>query len=148
MPYVSQLGTGQQVYLDNQGDNTIFTIVSSSPGQQQQASNTFTTGPWTSPPEILQTPSSIMVKIYTAKGEQTLQVHGNNMSMVNANLNNTQKLRIQEIDSMPRPIMSPMKPMEPMKPMKMNTTKRFCSQCGAQVEQSDRFCSSCGFNLN
>jgi rRNA maturation endonuclease Nob1 len=27
-------------------------------------------------------------------------------------------------------------------------TKRFCSQCGASVKESDRFCTSCGHRLS
>jgi len=71
--------------------------------------------------------------------------------------------------------MQPMQTMKPMKPMKMgnmsmsmnpmsmqmgnmsmnmgetpksNSTKNFCSQCGAKVKQSDHFCSSCGNKLD
>ncbi len=71
--------------------------------------------------------------------------------------------------------MQPMQPMQPMKPMQMgnmsmninpmsmrmgnmsmamgetpksNSTKNFCAQCGAKVQQSDRFCSSCGNKLD
>ncbi len=71
--------------------------------------------------------------------------------------------------------MEPMKPMKPMQPMTMGNMqmnpmrmemgdmvmqmgtpeaqspapgKRFCSQCGASVKESDRFCASCGHRLD
>jgi len=77
--------------------------------------------------------------------------------------------------SSPEMKFEPMQPMQPMKPMKMgnmsmsmnpmsmqmgnmsmnmgetpksNSTKNFCSQCGAKVKQSDHFCSSCGNKLD
>ncbi|MEO1402300.1 MAG: zinc ribbon domain-containing protein, partial [Cyanobacteria bacterium J06635_1] len=59
MPYVSELSPGMRVYVDNQADQTIVTTLSSGPGQQQQSSNRFTTGPWTAPPEIVRAPSGI-----------------------------------------------------------------------------------------
>jgi hypothetical protein len=118
MPYLSELGTGQKVYLDNQGNQTIVTISSSSPGQQQQASSSFTTGSWTATPEVLQTPTGIILKIYTATGEQLIQLQGGSMSMVNSTPGNIQQLQVQQTSTMPSTGMKPMEPMKPMDPMK------------------------------
>lgn len=157
MPYVSELGTGQLVYLDNQNNQTIFTILSSSPGQQQQATNSFTTGPWTAPPQILQNSANVLLKIFTANGEQIIQIQGNQTSL----MTNAKVLSMREIDTMPKINIPPMQPMQPMGGMSMKmgnmemnmgtnnstTSKRFCPSCGAKVNQGDRFCSSCGYNL-
>jgi len=167
MPYVSELGTGQLVYLDNQNEQTIFTIVAQSPGQQQQATNSFTTGIWTAEPEILQTSTGVIVKIHTSQGEQIIQIQGNSTSMTRVAPKDAKVLPIEQVNNMPQMTMnmSPMKPLEPMKPMKMegmtmkmgnmemsmgnrnSTVKRFCPSCGAAVNPDDRFCSSCGYNL-
>lgn len=169
MPYVSQLGTGQQVYLDNQGDQTILTLVSSSSGQQQQSSNSLTTGSWTAPPQVYQSATGIIIKIYTETGAQAIQVQGGSMSLIAGNpaSSSARTLSVDEVTQMPNSGMSPMKPMQPLPPMpgmppmemkmgnmqmSMNsqagsTTRNFCSQCGAGVQAGDRFCASCGHKL-
>jgi hypothetical protein len=165
MPYVSELGTGQLVYLENQGEQTIFTIVNSSAGQQQQSTNSFTTGSWTAPPQILQTSTSVLLKVFTILGEQVIQIQGNSTTV----RTDAKILPLEEIESIPKVNLEPMEPMQPMQPMKpMNmggmslkmgnmemrmgnkesTTKRFCSNCGASLKEGDRFCSSCGHNLS
>jgi NADH pyrophosphatase NudC (nudix superfamily) len=186
MAYVCDLGTGQRVYLDNQGMQTVVTTVSTSPGQQQQSSNSFSTGNWTAPPELFQTANGVIVKINTAGGDRLIQIQGNSISVTSSvsSLSNSQQLQMQQVASTPASSMPPMQPMAPMKPlepikpmepmkmgdMQMNLnpmemrmgnmemrmgsttpnsgTRRFCSQCGAPVEESDRFCSSCGHKLN
>jgi hypothetical protein len=168
MPYVSELGTGQLVYLENQGEQTIFTIVNSSAGQQQQSTNSFTTGSWTAPPQILQTSTSVLLKIFTILGEQVIQIRGNSTTV----RTDAKILPLEEIDSIPKVNLEPMEPMQPMQPMQpmkpMNvggmslkmgnmemsmgntdsTIKHFCSNCGTSVKPGDRFCSSCGHNLS
>jgi len=159
MPYVSELGTGQLVYLENQGEQTIFTIVNSSAGQQQQSSNSFTTGTWTAPPQILQTSTSVLLKIFTTRGEQVIQIRGNSTTV----RTDAKILPLEEIESIPTVNLEPMQPMKPMNmggmSLKMgnmemsmgntdSTTKRFCSNCGTSVKSGDRFCSSCGHNLS
>ena len=178
MAYVCELGTGQKVYLDNQGTQTIVTTFSSSLGQQQQASNGFQTGSWISPPEMFRTPNGVIIRINTAQGEHYIQVQGGSMSVIGGSpsLGSFQQMQVQEVASTPpssMPSMEPMKPMEPMQPMKMGNmqmssnpmemrmgnmemkmgsptggTRRFCSQCGAPINPSDRFCSSCGHSLS
>ena len=165
MPYVSELGTGQLVYLENQGEQTIFTIVNSGVGQQQQSTNSFTTGIWTAPPQILQTSTSVSLKVFTIRGEQVIQIQGNSTTV----RTDAKILPLEEIESIPKVNLEPMQPMQPMQPMKpMNmggmslkmgnmemrmgntdsTTKRFCSNCGTSIKLGDRFCSSCGHNLS
>lgn len=119
MAYVCELGTGQRVYLDNQGTQTVVTTSSSSAGQQQQASSSFTTGSWTSPPELFQTPTGVVLKIKTAQGEHYIQVQGGSMSVMGAmpTIGSSQPMQVQQIANMPASSMPPMQPMEPIKPM-------------------------------
>lgn len=170
MPYLCELGAGQRIYLDNQGIQTIITTLSSSPGQQQQATNSINTGNWASIPEIYQIANGIAIKIKTAQGETWIQVQGSNItqSSINPNLGHTQQMQVQQIAQIPGLAMQPMQPMSPMQPMTMGNmsmnmqpmemkmgnmslkmgesaqVKRFCSQCGAAIQERDRFCSSCG----
>ncbi|CAC5344717.1 MULTISPECIES: zinc ribbon domain-containing protein [Planktothrix] len=173
MAYVCELGTGQSVYLENQGAQTVVTLISSGPGQQQQASSSFTTGVWSSPPQVFQTPYGLVLKVISEQGERSLQIQGTSVSILGEmpSVTDSQQLTVQEVT---RVSVSPLKPMEPMKmePMKpmnlkmgdmqMNMNpmsmrmgsgsseenpKSFCSQCGTSVKPEDRFCSNCGHQL-
>jgi hypothetical protein len=173
MAYVCELGTGQSVYLENQGAQTVVTLISSGPGQQQQASSSFTTGVWSSPPQVFQTPYGLVLKVISEQGERSLQIQGTSVSILGEmpSVTDSQQLTVQEVT---RVSVSPLKPMEPMKmePMKpmnlkmgdmqMNMNpmsmrmgsgsseenpKSVCSQCGTSVKPEDRFCSNCGHQL-
>ena len=103
MPYVCELGTGQRVYLDNQGSQTVVTIASGSPGQQQQASNGFQTGTWTSPPSLYRTGNGVVLKIETAQGEHFVQLQGSSMSVMGQtpSLGSAQQMSVQQVSSTP-----------------------------------------------
>ncbi len=178
MAYRYTSETGQRILLDNQTTQTIVTVASSQPGQQQQASSSFQTGTWTAPPQAFQTPLGILIKIQTVQGEQHLQIQGGNIQIgtpaINGEMSETvQPLAMQPVeppDSIPE--MQPMQPMQPMQmgnmsmslnPMEMRmgnmelrmdspkptpTAKKFCSQCGTSVKPNDRFCTSCGARLH
>ena len=131
MAYVCELGAGQRVYLENQGVQTVVTLISSSPGQQQQASNSFTTGVWSSPPQVFQTPYGMVLKITSEQGEKTLQIQGSGVSVISSMPlgKDSEQLPVHEVATLPvspmpgveslKP-MPPMNPMEPMTPMKMS----------------------------
>ncbi len=162
MAYVCELGTGQRVYLNNQGAQTIVIIASGGPGQQQQSSSSFTTGSWTSLPEIFRTPNGAVLKIKTAQGEYFIQIQGSSMSVMGSSpsLGGSQQMQVQQVSSMPVSSMPPMQPMEPMRPMKMgdmqmnmnpmemrmgNMEMRMGSQASSsELEETRRFCSQCG----
>ena len=176
MAYLCDLGRGQKLYIENPGIQTVITLSSSSPSQQQQASSSFQTGRWVIPPTAFSTASGIVLRLESQSGPQFVMVQGNGMSVLSAmpELSEAEAIALVQVtteagpnDNTMRP-MTPMKPMEPMKPMtpmKMNpmqmqmgnmsmqmgtqgvSGKRFCPQCGAGVGESDRFCSSCGHTL-
>jgi hypothetical protein len=173
MAYVCELGTGQSVYLENQGAQTVVTLISSGPGQQQQASSSFTTGVWTAPPQVFQTPHGMVLKVISEQGERSLQIQGTSVSVLGEmpSVTDSQQLTVQEVTSVPVSPLKPMEPMkmEPMKPMNLKmgdmqmnmnpmsmrmgsgsseeNPKSFCSQCGTSVKPEDRFCSNCGHQL-
>jgi hypothetical protein len=172
-----ELGTGQTIYLDNQGTQTIVTIASSSPGQQQQASNGFQSGVWTTPPELYRNPMGVVIRLQTAEGDRYIQIQGSSMSVMGQppSLNSGQQMQMQQVAASPAVSMPPMQPMQSMPPMKMGDmemslnpmamrmgnmamsmasttasstpTRKFCSQCGSPIKPSDRFCASCGNRL-
>lgn len=177
MAYVCEIGTGQRVYLENQGTQTIVTTASTSPGQQQQSSHSFATGSWTVTPESFHTGNGIVLKITSSQGQYFIQLQGSSMRVMGEppSLQGSQQVQLQQVDRTPTTSMSPMQPMKPIEPMqprkmgdmemKMNpmqmrigsmemqmgapdaSKSRFCSQCGTQVSPSDRFCSACGHRL-
>ena len=176
MAYVCELSPGHQVYLDNQGDQTIITSTVATPGQQQQASNSMTTGPWTAPPKAYQNLGGAVFTLFTAQGEIHISIQGTSVSMASAPTE-AQQLSMQQTATAVQPMqpmtmgnMQTMQPMQPMtmgnmqmtmQPMEMrmgnmelkmetqsSTTRQFCSQCGQKVAPEDRFCSSCGHALN
>ena len=171
MAYVCELGTGQSVYLENQGAQTVVTLISSGPGQQQQASSSFTTGVWTAPPQVFQTPHGMVLKVISEQGERILQIQGTSVSVLGEmpSVTDSQQLTVQEVTSVP---VSPLKPMEPMKmePMKMEPMKPMNLKMGdmqmnmnpmsmqmgnmelrmgsgAPEENPKSFCSQCGTSV-
>ncbi len=74
MLYNWKLASGQEIYLDNEGAQTVVTIEHNSAGQQQRSSNSFTTGIWIVPPQMTVTPTGAILKLITATGESTLQI--------------------------------------------------------------------------
>ena len=171
MVMYSELPTGQRLYLDNQGIQTIVTLASGASGQQQQSSSSFTTGVWTKEPEIQITPQGVIVNIITATGNHSVHIQGTSISLSSPNaFAASQSSQSSSVSPAP---MAPMTPMTPMTPMKMGNMSmnlspmamemgdmkmsmgdaktvsktRFCSQCGAKVAATDRFCSSCGHQL-
>ncbi|MBF2019358.1 MAG: zinc-ribbon domain-containing protein [Hydrococcus sp. C42_A2020_068] len=167
MAYVFELGTGQRVYLEDRGMQTVVTVSSGGPGQQQQSSSSIQTGKWTSPPELLQTPNGAVIKITTARGEHHIQIQGNSIGVTSRSSGGGDRwMQGQQVSStsvsssFSMPSMQPMKPMEPMnpmEPMKMgdmemsanpmqmrmgNMEMRMGSATQTQVNR--RFCSQCG----
>ena len=128
MAYTCELGSGQRIYLENVGEQTAVTLASSSAGQQQQSGSQFTTGTWTTPPELFRTPQGVVIKLTTAQGTHHLQLQGNQLGMMSQSptLGNAQQMQMSSGVAMPGNAMppmgatqpmSPMQPMEPMQPM-------------------------------
>ncbi len=119
MTYVCDLGTGQQIYLDNLGDQTTILSVMSGPGQQQQSSSSFSTGTWTHPPQLFRTAGGLFIKLMTAQGETVVQIQGQNLQTIQQvpDSQHAQQLQVSQVNEMPGMTMQPMKPMQSMTPM-------------------------------
>lgn len=165
MAYRCDLGNHQSIYLDYQTGQTIVTVLVASPGQQQQSTNRFQTGIWTSPPQAFQTPTGIVLQLHTTQGDIWLQVQGHSTTIFHPSSVPTEPLSMQQVDAVAE--MAPMQPMQPMRmgnmamslePMEMRMGNmemrmgsaagvKFCRQCGASIQPDDRFCSKCGTRL-
>lgn len=166
MTYMCELGAGHRIYLDNPGMQTVVTAIASSPGQQQQSSNSWETGSWSSAPEVFATGSGVVVKIKTSGGDRLIQVQGTQMGMLSStNISGQQQaIALQTVDAMPNTFqpMKPMEQMKPMEPMKMgNMEMSFApmemkmgnmemkmgstsSSGSSSTTPQRRFCTQCG----
>jgi zinc-ribbon domain len=120
MAYMCEISPNQRVYVDSQGRNTIVTLMTGGPGHQQQASNSFQTGDWVSPPEIFTVPLGAVIKLHTTQGEHYVQIQGGSMTLGSASsVAASQQMQMHQADTPVAPSMTPMQPLKPMQPMKM-----------------------------
>ena len=166
--YTTDLGEGRQIYLENQGIQTLVTLNSATPGQQQSQQTGFTTGQWIAPPTLFQSPLGIIVHLDTEQGEIYLQVQANGMQLLQhtPDLNDATVLTVQPVTS-DLPSMAPMQPIQPMQPMqpmkmgnmemKMNPMQMRMGDMELRMGEktaeaspapapttSQRFCTQCG----
>lgn len=164
MIYHWQLGTGAQISADNEGAQTVITLVQASAGQQQRTSNSFTTGIWIAPPQMTLTPTGGILTITTPSGESILQIQGNSIYLQTSHSGASQSSSSSSSSTADVRSMPPMQPMQMgnmqmnMQPMTMRmgdlelsmgatSQQRFCSECGTPVKPADKFCASCGHKL-
>ena len=175
MAYVASLNDSQKIAIALQGRQTQITLTSSSPGQQQSQSSSFSTGKWLNTPKLIDIGRGAVLQLDTEEGTRYIHITGNRIDMVNppSDLQNYPTIDWQQGNS-GSTTFKPMQPMQPMQPMKMgdmsmdlnsmsmqmgdlsmsmnenktSTTQQFCSQCGTQAKAGDRFCRSCGHELN
>jgi hypothetical protein len=164
MAYMCEISPNHRVYLDSQGSNTVVTMMTGGPGQQQQSSNFFQTGAWVAPPEMFAGPQGAVIKIDTAQGEYFIQLQGSSMTLAKAlGIATPQPLPMYQAD-IPAPVMNPMQPMvmgdmqmnnNPMEMrmgnMQMRMDKPVLTTQLAQVtppvqatQVTRKFCSQCG----
>jgi hypothetical protein len=119
MTYMHDIGNGQRLLVENDGDNTQVALNSGDSGQQQNQSAGFNTGKWSKPPELFRTGDDIVLRLESKSGVQFVSVHGHQIQSMSRepDLKNAEKLTLKESDEKIAR-MKPMKPMEPMKPMR------------------------------
>ena len=154
MTHQWKLSTGHQISVENEGAQTIVTVLYGSSEQQQRTNNSFTTGIWISPPEMLPTATGAIVKITTPSGISTIEVNGNTVRMQSDRTEDSSNYSSSSSTSTSG--FNPLKPMEPivmrLEDLELNIgtipqPKSFCTQCGTAVKSVDRFCSGCGHKL-
>ena len=116
MTYTHDIGDGQRLLVENDGDNTQVALSSGDSGQQQNQSAGFKTGKWSKPPELFRAGDDIVLRLESKSGVQFVSVHGHQIESMNRepDLKTAEKLTLKESDEN----IARMKPMEPMKPMK------------------------------
>lgn len=176
MAYVGELGTGSTLYLENQDNQTIITTVIAAPGQQQQASHSFSTGHWTTSPELFRSLQGYIIRLETAQKNYVLLMQSHQTRQIEAMppQHTLERIPLQQIVQTPTPSMPSMPPLQPltmgnmvmgMQPMQMHmgnmhlsmgtattvtqtSQNNFCSQCGTAVAATDKFCANCGHRLH
>ena len=119
MTYTHDIGDGQRLLVENDGDDTQVALSSGDSGQQQNQSAGFNTGKWSKPPELFRTGDDIVLRLESENGVQFVGVHGHQIETMGSepDLKTAEKITLKEsAENIVR--MKPMKPMEPMKPMK------------------------------
>lgn len=176
MAYTANLNAEQQLELKNKGTQTIISLISISPGQQQNQSSSLTTGNWTAKPTLFTTKFGFILQLEAERGKYFIQIQANGINTLTSkpSLDHAATLPLQEIPDSTAKEQSKKVEFEPIKPIKMGnmsmsmnpmemtmgnmsmkmekevkstSINRFCTQCGHQVNQSDRFCGSCGHQL-
>ena len=125
MTYAYDLGNGQRLLLENDGDSTQVALSSGGSGQQQNQSTGFNTGEWSKPPELFQIHENLVLRLESKNGVKFVAVHGDQIESMRSepDLKSAERLTLKESNEnisrmKPMEPMKPMKPMEPMKPMK------------------------------
>jgi hypothetical protein len=76
MAYACDIGNGQRLLVQNDGDNTQVALSSGDSGQKQNQSAGFTTGEWSKPPELFRTRENLVLRLEGKNGVQFIGVHG------------------------------------------------------------------------
>ena len=122
MTYAYDLGNGQRLLVQNDGDNTQVALSSGDSGQQQNQCTGFSTGEWSRPPELFRTAENLVLRLESKSGVKFIGVQGNEIESMRRepDLKNAERLTLTESNenSSRMKSMEPMKPMELMKPMK------------------------------
>jgi hypothetical protein len=158
MTHKWNLTTGHQVSVENEGAQTIVTVLYDRSGQQQRTNNSFTTGIWISPPAMLPTPTGAVVKITTPSGISSIEVDGNSVQMQSSQsgASGSNSSSSSSSSSTFTSGFDPLKSMEPivmrLEDLNLNIgnipqPNSFCTQCGNAIKSADRFCSSCGHKV-
>lgn len=118
MTYSHDLGNGQRLLVQNDGDDTQVALSSGDSGQRQNQSTGFNTGGWSKPPELFRTSKNLVLRLESKSRVEFIRVQGNQIESIQSkpDLENAEKLTLKESkENIAR--MKPMKPMEPIKPM-------------------------------
>jgi hypothetical protein len=84
MAYMANLSSNQHLTVVNRGMQTVITVTSSSPGQQQNQSISLTTGNWIKPPELFKTRSGFILQLNSDRGQRFVLIQANSISTIAA----------------------------------------------------------------
>lgn len=167
MAYQIELGPGSSFSLHNHRLQTIATLASSSPGQQQQSSCSFATGNWQQTPAAFRNEQGVWIVVYGKAGTLTLQIQHNHITACQGNpdLRQAQRLHLQPLSDAESPETDPVtQPLPPLLPLTMQLGDMAMSMSpmqmrmgnltmdinqplqplNAQSTEGQRFCTQCG----
>src|SRR3984893_4604744 len=100
MTYTYDLGNGQRLLVENDGDDTQVALSSGDSGQQQNQSTSFNTGKWSKPPELFRTGDDIVLRLESKSGVEFVGVHGHQIETMSSepDLKTAEKLTLKESD--------------------------------------------------
>ena len=112
MTYVHDIGNGQRLLVENDGDNTQVALSSGDSGQEQNQSTGFSTGKWSKAPELFRISENLVLRLESKSGVEFIGVHGNQIESMRSEpaLENAEKLTLKESNEN----IVRMKPMEPI----------------------------------
>jgi hypothetical protein len=115
MSYTYKMNNGQQLLVDQDGDQTRLALSHDSSSQQQSQGTAFDTGTWTNPPKLFRLQQALILRVEAKNGSRFIRVQGEDIQWMNnePDLGQAEPLKLSESDQP-----AGMKPMEPMKPMK------------------------------
>uniref|UniRef100_B8HN73 Phosphoribosylglycinamide formyltransferase n=1 Tax=Cyanothece sp. (strain PCC 7425 / ATCC 29141) TaxID=395961 RepID=B8HN73_CYAP4 len=157
--YQTELIPGQTLSLEQRGEQTIVTVSSVTPGQQQQASSSFTTGGWLSAPSILKTDRGVVIELSTVSGDYRWQIQGNSIRPVLGAPPSSATAQPQPLRPPSQPPLPPLPKLEmgrlEMGEMKMSLEPMQMQMGNMQMQMGNplprsgepiaqRFCSQCG----
>ena len=165
MSYAANLTNNQRLAIANQGNQTIISLVSSTAGQQQSQTSSFTTGVWHTPPQLYQVGTNFVLKLNSSQNMAHVLIQANGISTIAApNLDNAIEIELQKVDDNSMSFssngfepMQSMQPMQPMQPMKMDNMSMDINSMSMQMGNMSLnmnnnktstptkvFCSQCG----
>jgi hypothetical protein len=153
MAYRCEPHPGQQLFVDQQAGQTLVLSRRSQPGQQHQASSSFTTGAWTQPPELWRSAQGQFIYLQSTQGKTLVQVHPDGLEVM------ANPAIVPPIERIPLELTDAM-PSIPQHGSRNTTTSsawshsqslhhHFCPSCGHPIRAMiDRFCAHCGQPLS
>jgi hypothetical protein len=119
MTYACDIGNGQRLLVENDGDETQVALSSGDVGQQQNQSTGFNTGNLSKPPELFRTSENLVLRLESKSDVKFIGIYGHQIESMRDEpvLENAEKLTLEESNEKIER-MKPMEPMKPMKPMK------------------------------
>ncbi len=120
--YVANLTAQQQIYLENQGNQTVITLLTGSPHQQQSQSTSWQTGVWTIPPILWRGSMGFVLRVEGQGGNFVGLIQGSSISTLSAMpaIADAQIIPLQTLTSPNSDsTLQPLQPMALMPPMQM-----------------------------
>jgi|ERR1700722_7184274 hypothetical protein len=98
MTYAHDLGNGQRLLVQNEGNDTQVALSSGDSGQQQNQSTGFSTGEWSKPPELFRISEKLVLRIESKSGPKFISIHSNQIESMGGEpkLENAEKLILNE----------------------------------------------------